>query len=75
MNIPATYAENLMQCTYLDKKYRKGCLIDFHGYRSHTKNEECQRRSMQGSIEVVFQLQNEVQRKQSEFLANSNNKE
>ena len=30
---------------------------------------------MQGSLEVVSQLQNEVQCKQSEFPANSNNKE
>ena len=75
-NVPATYAEILMQYTsYLDKKYGKGCLIVFDRYKSATKDEERQRRSMQGSLEVVFQLQNEVQCKQSEFPANSNNKE
>ena len=74
-NIPATYAEILMQYTsYFDKKYGKGCLIVFDGYKSSTKDEERQRRSMQGSIEVVFQLHNEVQCKQLEFLANSNKK-
>ena len=72
-NIPATYAEILMQYTYFDKKYGKGCLIVFDGYKSSTKDEERQRRSMQGSIEV-FQLHNEVQCKQLEFLANSNKK-
>lgn len=61
--------------SYLDKKYGKGCLIVFDGYKSCTKDQEHQRRSKQGSIEVLFQLQNEVHCKQSEFLANSNNKE
>ena len=65
-----------MQYTcYLDKKYGKEYFIVFDGYKSGTKDEECQRRSIQGSIEVVFQLQNEVHCKQSEFLAKSNNKE
>ena len=75
-NVPATYAEILMQYTsYLDNKYGKGCLIVFDGYKSVTKDEERQRRSVQGSLEVAFQLQNEVQCKQLEFPANSNNKE
>ena len=63
-----------MHLQHFDKKYGKGCLIVFDGYKSGTKDEERQRRSMQGSIEVVFQLQNEVQCKQLEFLANTNNK-
>ena len=65
-----------MQYTcYLDKKYEKGCLIVFDRYKSGTKDQERQRKSMQGSINAVFQLQNEVQYQQSEFIANSNSKE
>ena len=42
-NVPATYAEILMQYTsYLDKKYGKGCLIVFDGCKSATKDEERQ---------------------------------
>ena len=61
--------------SYLDKNYGKGCLIVFDGYKSGMNDEERQRRSTQDSIKVVFILQNGVQCKQSEFLANSKNKE
>ena len=75
-NVPAIYAEVLMQyISYLDNNYGKGCLIVFDGYKSGMKDEERQRRSTQDSIKVLFQLQNGVQCKQSEFLANSKNKE
>ena len=75
-NVPVTYKEILMQySSYLDKKYGKGCSIVFDGYKSGTKDQEHQRRSKQGSIEVVFQLQNEGYCKQSQFLPNRNNKE
>lgn len=74
-NVPATYAEILMQYTfYVDKKYGKRCLIVLDGCKSGTKYEECQRRSTQGSAEVAFQLHNELQFKH-QFLANSSNKE
>ena len=75
--IYAAYAEILMQRTfYLDKKYGTRCFIVFGGCKPGTKDLERQRRCTQDSIamKVVFQLQNEVQCKQLEFLANSNDK-
>ena len=65
----------LQYTSYLDKKYGKGCLIAFNGHKPGKKDQERQQRNTQGSVGVVFQLQNEVQCKQSEFLANINNKE